>query len=80
MTTEEARDLVQKHTLELGEHFESVRVFVTRASPEEHHDTQAIDNGTGNFYAQLGQIKEWLEIQEEYQRLWAAEHNKPEEE
>lgn len=80
MTTEEARELVRKHVLELGEHFESVRIFVTRASPEEHHDTQAIDNGTGNFYAQFGQIQEWMSIQDEYQRIWAKKNNTPEEE
>lgn len=81
MTTQEARELVKKHALELGEHFESVRIFVTRAAPEEHHDTQAIDHGTGNFYAQLGQIQEWLAIQDQYQRNWAIrnDENKGEE-
>ncbi len=68
--TEQAEAMVQEHVRKLGEHFESVRIFVTRAKPESPSDTQAIDNGTGNFYAQLGQISEWLAIQDQYQRNW----------
>ncbi len=68
--TEQAEAMVREHVLKLGEHFESVRIFVTRAKPESPADTQAIDNGTGNFYAQLGQISEWLAIQDQYQRNW----------
>lgn len=73
--TEQAEAMVREHVLKLGEHFESVRIFVTRAKPESPSDTQAIDNGTGNFYAQLGQITEWLAIQDQYQRSWAIRHD-----
>lgn len=80
--TEQAQATVRDAVLKLGEHFESVRVFVTRANPERPSDTQAIDEGTGNFYAQLGQIKEWVAIQDQYQRNWAnrndAKLNTPE--
>ncbi len=68
--TEQAEAMVREHVIKLGEHFESVRIFVTRAKPESPSDTQAIDSGTGNFYAQLGQISEWLSIQDQYQRNW----------
>jgi hypothetical protein len=73
--TEQAEAMVREHVLQLGEHFESVRIFVTRSKPENPSDTQAIDNGTGNFYAQLGQITEWLAIQDQYQRSWAIRHD-----
>ncbi len=69
--TEQAQEMVKECVLKLGEHFESVRIFVTRPKPESPSDTQAIDNGTGNFYAQLGQISEWMAIQDQYQRNWA---------
>ncbi len=72
---EQARAMLREYTLKLGEHFESVRIFVTRSSPETPSDTQAIDDGTGNFYAQLGQIHEWLAIQDQYQRNWAKSHD-----
>lgn len=72
MTNEEVQALVKKHASELGEYFESVRVFVTWPNPDDASKTQSFDSGAGNFYAQLGHINEWLEIQREYQRIWAA--------
>lgn len=75
MTTEQAQEMVRKHVQDLGEHFESVRVFVTRANPDKMCDTQAIDNGTGNFYAAYGQIVEWVAIQDQYQRNWATRND-----
>jgi hypothetical protein len=73
--TEQAQEMVREAVLKLGEHFESVRIFVTRANPESPSETQAIDEGTGNFYAQLGQITEWLSIQDQYQRNWAKRND-----
>lgn len=72
MTNAEVEALIKKHASELGEHFESVRIFVTWPNPNNGANTQAFDSGVGNFYAQLGHIREWLEIQGEYQRIWAA--------
>lgn len=30
-----------------------------------------MDFGCGNFYAQYGQVIEWIAIQDQYQRNWA---------
>lgn len=78
MTNDEAQALVQKHAAELGEHFDSVRIFVTWPNTNDSTNTQAYDAGSGNFYAQLGHVHEWLEIQREYQRLWAAKKDSEE--
>lgn len=61
MTSEEkeqALSLVVKAVNELGEHFDSVRIFVTRQSGDSTH---ALTRGGGNHYASLGQISEWLD-------------------
>lgn len=61
MTTEEKEvlaNLVSKAVDGLGEHFDSVRVFVTR---HEGDSTLALTRGSGNNYASLGQITEWLD-------------------
>lgn len=54
----------------LREHFDSVRIFVTVHDGNES-ETSAYESGSGNFYAQLGQVAEWLAIQDQYQRNWA---------
>jgi len=43
----------------LGEHFDSVRIFATRHDPETEN-TYALDWGTGNIYAQLGQVRDYV--------------------
>ena len=58
---------------DLGEHCESVRIFVTVQNGGG--ETAAMDFGSGNFYAQLGQIQEWIAIQDQYQRNWATRHD-----
>jgi hypothetical protein len=70
------RSMVDLHTQQLGEHFSSVRIFVTRNSEDGEADTAAIDSGSGNFYAQLGQIQEWMDIQRQYQKNWAIRNDK----
>ncbi len=72
MSNEEAQEMVRKHASELGEMFDSVRIFVTWPNPNDGTNTQSYESGSGNFYAQLGQIYEWIEIQKKYQRIWAA--------
>lgn len=51
----------------LMEHFDSVRIFVTRHDGSEAN-TACYETGGGNFYAQLGQVTEWLAIQDQFQR------------
>lgn len=71
MTKEELQALVDQHVAQLGEHVDSVAVFVTVGSEDGQCDTIACDGGCGNFYARQGQIEEWLTIQKQYQRNWA---------
>lgn len=54
----------------LAEHFDSVRVFVSLHNGGDQ-DTQCYTNGAGNFYAQLGQVKEWVAIQDQHARNYA---------
>ena len=69
---EQIQKLVKESVRNLSEHCDSVRIFVTKHNCDGETDTTgAVDNGSGNFYAQLGQIREWLSIQEQYQRNWA---------
>ncbi len=75
MTKAEALELVEKTAMQLGEHFDSVRVFATMPSEDGESNTATIDSGCGNFYAQLGQIHEWLLIQDQYQRNYAMQKN-----
>lgn len=65
------RSLMDKACEQIIEHCDSVRIFVTKHSGDGTVNTTFIDSGRGNFYAQLGQVREWLVIQEQYQRNWA---------
>jgi len=76
MNTEELQAMIKKHVAALSEHCESVRIFVTVPSNDGNQTTKACDDGAGNFYAQYGQITEWIDIQREYQRVWARDHAK----
>lgn len=73
-TIDEIEKLMTQKTSELLEHVESVRIFCTfhDGSTEE---SKAIDHGGGNFYAQLGQVQEWLDIQRQYQKNWAIRND-----
>lgn len=70
--------LIQACVDKLSEHFDSVRIFVTCPTEDGKADTAAMDSGSGNFYAQYGQITEWLCIQDQYQRNWATRHDQEE--
>lgn len=63
----------------LIEHFDSVRIFVTK------HDgpsdaTGGYSTGKGNYHAQEGQIHEWLVMKDAEARQDATEHQKGDEE
>ena len=61
------KELVDRHAHQLAEHFDSVQIFVTRQHGEVA-STGSYETGVGNFYARFGQVREWLIIQEQYQR------------
>lgn len=71
MTNDELKTLVAKHVTELGEHFDSVLILVTFPHPDNGQNTMSYERGAGNFYAQLGQVREWLDMQTEYQQAEA---------
>ena len=46
---------------QLGEHFDSVQVFVTRYEPDSvESSTMELFDGSGNWLTRYGQIKEWV--------------------
>ncbi len=63
----ELKTLTESKVNELMEHFDSVRIFVTLHNGAGD-STYAFDSGAGNFYAQLGQVAEWMAMQDQYQR------------
>lgn len=64
--TPEIQKKIDDFMSDIGEHFESARFFGT--FPEGDGETGAYSVGHGNFYAQLGHIKEWIEAQDEVRR------------
>jgi len=77
MTDDELQALLKRHVADLMEHFDSVRILATVHLDDGSKNTKSLDEGDGNFYAQLGHAREWICIQEEYQRVWARDHAKP---
>ncbi len=73
--TPELRKLVDDFNAKMLEHFDSVRIFVTLHNGGEE-ETQAYETGGGNFYAQLGQVKEWICIQDQFQKNYADRKDK----
>lgn len=61
--------MVKKHLNELGEHFESVHIFVTRHEPELDKGTISLQLGIGNWFTRYGQISEWLIKRNEQARI-----------
>ena len=57
-------DLVKKACQELGEHFDSVQIFVSRHEQGIEDGTLDASWGVGNFFSRYGQIKFWLLKQE----------------
>lgn len=53
----------------LGEHYDSVQVFVTRHDQGGAGGTVNIAVGSGNWFARLGQVYEWIKKVEERQRM-----------
>lgn len=64
-------ELLTRVLNQLQEHFDSVQIFVTRHEPAEHNGTIVADMGVGNWYARFGQIKEWMNREEEIARQHA---------
>ncbi len=52
--------LLNKHLTQLIEHFEAVRIFVTRPCINDPQQTAGTSQGRGNWYAQKGIVDEWV--------------------
>jgi hypothetical protein len=58
--TEQQLSPLKKAIHDLGEHFESVQIFVSTHQPAEVGRTVHASAGVGNWYARYGQIREWI--------------------
>jgi hypothetical protein len=59
---------LRAHAEQLGEHFDTVQIFVTR---HEHGQLEGTVNcawGTGSYFTRSGQIREWIVKQDERAR------------
>lgn len=65
------KEMVERAADALSEHAESVRIFVTDRTMDGKANSRGIEAGRGNFYAQLGQIQEFLFVQEQFAKNWA---------
>jgi len=68
VTNDEAKALVAKHASELAEMFDGVRIFVSWPHPDDAHRTLTYDSGRGNWFAQYGQIRQWVIAEDELLR------------
>lgn len=58
--TDKDMALIDKAAQDLGEHFDTVQIFVTRYEPETEGGTIHRCTGRGNWFAIRGQIMEWM--------------------
>ena len=66
METQKDNDmlLLERHTKQLMEHFDTVQIFATRHRPgDAEGSTITADFGNGNWFARYGQIILWSENQ-----------------
>lgn len=68
--SQDQQKIVDDAVDKLREHFDSVLILVTHYDGETG-STHSYEVGSGNNYAQLGQVREWLGIQDQYQREYA---------
>jgi hypothetical protein len=61
MDHDEMKGIVNAAVAQLAEHFDTVQIFVTH---QEGQDTNAYWHGTGNWYARMGQVSEFLVMQD----------------
>lgn len=51
---------VQKAAQALGEHFDTVQIFVTRHESFSSDGTHHIARGLGNWFGRYGQVRDWI--------------------
>lgn len=70
---------VKKACETLIEHFDTVQIFVTRHEASEG-GTVNVKHGLGNYFARVGQVVDWLEVERESSRSPIVRKTAPEEE
>lgn len=50
----------------IREHYDSVRIFVTKDGRGIDRNTASLDRGAGNYYSALGQIGAWVDKERGY--------------
>jgi hypothetical protein len=73
MSAEELEKLVKQHVAQLREHVDVVRIFVSLDPEEGQSTTRHCDSGSGNIFAQLGHVKDWIVGMDELTREQARE-------
>jgi len=70
--------LVDKAVAELGEHFDTIQILVTRHASGDEGGTVNISIGVGNWFARYGQAKEWcLKAEERTRKQIQQESDEP---
>lgn len=64
-TPEDGQRLLDEHCAKLLEHFDVCRIFVSR-NDGSRQVTVGNTTGGGNFYAQIGQVQEWIDAQRQF--------------
>lgn len=54
--------ILKNHVSQLGEHFSSVQIFVTRVNSDR--STDSCSWGDGNWYARYGHVVDWVHKQQ----------------
>lgn len=68
-------ELCRRAAEQLGEHFDSVQIFVTRHTPEQG-GTRHVAWGSGNWFTRFGQVGNWLELEQEAGRSGVRSENR----
>jgi hypothetical protein len=72
---EEDNKLLEAACESLGEHFDTIQIFVTRHEPTEEGGTISATWGSGNYFAGYGQAVEWVVKQDERSRQIVREQD-----
>jgi hypothetical protein len=61
-------EFVEKLATQLGEHFQSVRIFVSKSSDDGNANTLHYNTGRGDFLSQRGHVRDWMLYNDEATR------------
>lgn len=67
MSEEEEMEFLGKHCREIGEHFDTVQIFVSRYDSDI--GTVNLVYGAGNWFARYGQVVDWQVKKSEQTRV-----------